>query len=265
MKFVTYGSFTYIHCLKVHIKKIYFLWISEVTSVIISHPLLRSKNILFFRYHLAEMNYQKALSINSKSSVILCHIGVVQHHLKETEKALSTFNTAIANNPKSPLCKFHRGSIYFALGRHAEALKELEELKEIVPKESLVYYLIGECLQFSFFLISFLTFLRYTIYRYTNCISIQLYMIKKKSSGVILGVLLMTTFVYPTDYANFSNVFFYRLENSIYQPFLATQSLTGFQNFIWVHFNLLLKAFSMPKKFYWRIFLRTAKRINEWS
>lgn len=96
------------------------------------------------RYHLAEMNYAKALSINSKSSVILCHIGVVQHALKETEKALATFNTAVASNPKSPLCKFHRGSIYFALGRHAEALKELEELKQIVPKESLVYYLIGK-------------------------------------------------------------------------------------------------------------------------
>ncbi|XP_072378224.1 cell division cycle protein 27 homolog [Diabrotica undecimpunctata] len=96
------------------------------------------------RYQLAEMNYSKALSINPKSSVILCHIGVVQHALKDTEKALATFNTAIFNNPHSPLCKFHRGSIYFALGRHAEALKELEELKEIVPKESLVYYLIGK-------------------------------------------------------------------------------------------------------------------------
>ncbi|EFA13441.1 Cell division cycle protein 27 homolog-like Protein [Tribolium castaneum] len=96
------------------------------------------------RCHLAEINYSRALEINPQSSVILCHIGIVQHALKQTEKALKTFNVAIANNPKSPLCKFHRGSIYFALGRHAEALKELEELKEIVPKESLVYYLIGK-------------------------------------------------------------------------------------------------------------------------
>lgn len=96
------------------------------------------------RYHLAEMNYLRALSINTHSSVIMCHIGVVQHALKETEKALATFNMAIENDPKSPLCKFHRGSIYFAVGRHAEALKELEELKAIVPKESLVYYLIGK-------------------------------------------------------------------------------------------------------------------------
>lgn len=61
----------------------------------------------------------------------------------QTEKALATFNRAIVSNSKSPLCKFHRASIYFALGRHTEALKELEELKEIVPKESSVYYLIG--------------------------------------------------------------------------------------------------------------------------
>jgi anaphase-promoting complex subunit 3 len=64
--------------------------------------------------------------------------------LKKTEKALQTLNTAIAKDPKNPLCKFHRASIYFAAGRHAEALKELEELKEIVPKESLVYYLTGK-------------------------------------------------------------------------------------------------------------------------
>jgi anaphase-promoting complex subunit 3 len=64
--------------------------------------------------------------------------------LQKTEKALQTLNLAIANDPKNPLCKFHRASIYFAAGRHAEALKELEELKEIVPKESLVYYLTGK-------------------------------------------------------------------------------------------------------------------------
>lgn len=96
------------------------------------------------RYHLAEINYLRALSINTHSSVLMCHIGVVQHALKKADKALQTLNAAIANDSKNPLCKFHRGQVYFNLGRHAEALKELEELKEIVPKESLVYYLIGK-------------------------------------------------------------------------------------------------------------------------
>ncbi|XP_068082472.1 cell division cycle protein 27 homolog isoform X2 [Anabrus simplex] len=96
------------------------------------------------RYLLAELHYRRALSIHPHSSVLMCHVGVVQHALLKTEKALQTLNAAIANDPKNPLCKFHRASIYFAAGRHAEALKELEELKEIVPKESLVYYLTGK-------------------------------------------------------------------------------------------------------------------------
>ncbi|GFG36974.1 hypothetical protein Cfor_05395 [Coptotermes formosanus] len=96
------------------------------------------------RYLLAELHFKRALSINTQSSILLCHIGVVQHALQKTEKALQTLNLAISNDPKNPLCKFHRASIYFAAGRHAEALKELEELKEIVPKESLVYYLTGK-------------------------------------------------------------------------------------------------------------------------
>lgn len=47
-------------------------------------------------------------------------------------------------NPGNPQPKFQRANIYFVTGRHAEALKELEELKELVPKESLVYYVTGK-------------------------------------------------------------------------------------------------------------------------
>lgn len=74
----------------------------------------------------------------------MCHIGVVQHALKKTDQALKTLNTAISNDPDNTLCKFHRASINFSIGRHAEALREFEELKNIVPKESLVYYSIGK-------------------------------------------------------------------------------------------------------------------------
>lgn len=96
------------------------------------------------RFNLAEMNFAKAHQINPTSSIILCHLGIIQHAMKNDEKALNTFDLAVKTNPKSPLCKFHRGSIYFAMNRHAEALKELEELQQIVPRESMVYYLIGK-------------------------------------------------------------------------------------------------------------------------
>ncbi|KAE8743770.1 hypothetical protein FOCC_FOCC009601 [Frankliniella occidentalis] len=96
------------------------------------------------QYQLAEFHFKKALAIHPQSSILMCHIGVAQHALQKADKALQTLSDAVANDPKNPLCKFHRASIFFAAGRYAEALKELEELKEIVPKESLVYYLTGK-------------------------------------------------------------------------------------------------------------------------
>lgn len=95
------------------------------------------------RYQLAEYYYTRALDINKFNSVIMCHIGVVQYALKKVEKSLQTYNASIANDPKNPLCKFHRAQTFFNLGRYAESLKELEELKEIAPKESSIHYLIG--------------------------------------------------------------------------------------------------------------------------
>ncbi|XP_067013542.1 cell division cycle protein 27 homolog [Anabrus simplex] len=96
------------------------------------------------RYLLAELHYKRALSIHPRSSVLMCHVGVAQHAQSKTEKALQTLDAAIAQDAKNPVCKFHRASIYFDAGQFTEALKELEELKEIVPKESLVYDLIGK-------------------------------------------------------------------------------------------------------------------------
>lgn len=79
----------------------------------------------------------------------MCHIGVVQHALKKTDAALKTLNSGIENDPENTLCKFHRASINFSTGKYQEALKEFEELKNIVPKESLVYYSIGKVRGFS--------------------------------------------------------------------------------------------------------------------
>jgi len=68
----------------------------------------------------------------------------VQHALGNTEKALTIFAKALALNPEDPLCKFHRASVLFAANRLEDALAELEDLKQIVPKESLVYFLIAK-------------------------------------------------------------------------------------------------------------------------
>ncbi|RXN00282.1 Cell division cycle protein 27-like [Acipenser ruthenus] len=90
------------------------------------------------KFNLAEIHFKKALDINPQSSVLLCHFGMKSEH------ALETLNKAISIDPKNPLCKFHRASILFANEKYKAALQELEELKQIVPKESLVYFLIGK-------------------------------------------------------------------------------------------------------------------------
>ena len=68
----------------------------------------------------------------------------VQHALNKSELALQTLARAVAVDERNPLCKFHRASVLFASERHQEALEELDELKDIVPRESLVYFLIGK-------------------------------------------------------------------------------------------------------------------------
>lgn len=103
------------------------------------------------QYRLAELHFKQALQINPHHSAIMCHIGVVQHKLKKTDKALQTLNKAIENASDNTLCKFHRASINFQIGRHNEALTEFEELKNIAPKESLVYYSIGKVQYYYYF------------------------------------------------------------------------------------------------------------------
>lgn len=68
----------------------------------------------------------------------------VLHALGKPERSLETFKRALEANKNDPLCKFHRASVLFGTGKLDEALDELEELKEIVPKESLVYFLIAK-------------------------------------------------------------------------------------------------------------------------
>ena len=68
----------------------------------------------------------------------------VQHALLKSDRALETLNAALSMSPKNAICKFERASILFAMENYHEALKELKELKDLVPKESPVYFLLGK-------------------------------------------------------------------------------------------------------------------------
>lgn len=103
------------------------------------------------KYKHAYQNYERALKITPYNPVLMCHLAIVCHHMKKSGKfenlssrALKLLEDASALDPSNALVKFHRASINFANENYKVAMEELEQLKQIVPKESMVYFLIGK-------------------------------------------------------------------------------------------------------------------------
>ncbi|KAB7495212.1 Cell division cycle protein 27-like protein [Armadillidium nasatum] len=96
------------------------------------------------RFTQAEWYFKKAVNIHPQCAVLLCHVAVVEHTLQKSNAALATLSKALSIDPCNPLCKYHRASILHAMDRYQEALEELLQLKEIIPKEANVYFLLGK-------------------------------------------------------------------------------------------------------------------------
>lgn len=99
------------------------------------------KNELYIN---AELYYKKALKIAPTNPILMCQLAVVQHACKRSNSAIETLTRALTIDPENALCRFHRATIYSAIDKNKEALAELDELKRSVPKESMVYFLIGK-------------------------------------------------------------------------------------------------------------------------
>jgi len=63
---------------------------------------------------------------------------------QRNEEALDMMEKAIAADKKNPLPKYQKALILSGLQKYAEALEELERLKEIAPHESSMYALMGK-------------------------------------------------------------------------------------------------------------------------
>ncbi|CAG0880265.1 unnamed protein product [Darwinula stevensoni] len=103
--------------------------------------------VVFFkqeRFQLAEYYYRKALEVNPYNPTLLCHLGVTQHSRGQYEKALKTLEDAVKQYPGHVLCRYHYASTLVTLERLAEALEELQLLRQQVPRESLVCFLMGK-------------------------------------------------------------------------------------------------------------------------
>ncbi|GBP50660.1 Cell division cycle protein 27 homolog [Eumeta japonica] len=96
------------------------------------------------RWKASEVHIRRALVIHPQSGILRCQLGLAQAASGRMDRALATLERAVAADPANPLCRFHRASVLLRAGRPQDALKDLLHLKDIAPRESLVYYLLGK-------------------------------------------------------------------------------------------------------------------------
>lgn len=51
---------------------------------------------------------------------------------------------ALTLSPKNALCRYHKAQLLFTDEKYDDALAEINDLKQIAPKEPLVYFLAGK-------------------------------------------------------------------------------------------------------------------------
>ncbi|KAL7529493.1 hypothetical protein ACHAXR_006563 [Thalassiosira sp. AJA248-18] len=102
---------------------------------------------IYFRqekFDLAEYHFQRALDINSQSSVLHCHLGMAQHQNGKTMEALDTLAGAFRLDPRNPQAHYQRATIFMTLDRPEDALAELEKVRSAAPKEASVHFNMGK-------------------------------------------------------------------------------------------------------------------------
>lgn len=95
------------------------------------------------KWAIAEQHYRTAAKINPTNAVLICCIGLVLERLKHPERALQMYTRACALSPSSALSRFKKARCLMSLGRPKEALAELLILRDVVPDEANVWFLMG--------------------------------------------------------------------------------------------------------------------------
>lgn len=64
--------------------------------------------------------------------------------MQKNGEALTLLEQSIVADPKNPLPKYQKANVLMSEERYQDALEELEQLKEVAPRESGVYFLMGK-------------------------------------------------------------------------------------------------------------------------
>ena len=95
------------------------------------------------KWNIAEQHYRSAARINPTNAVLICCIGLVLEKQKHPEDALLMYSRACSLAPQSALSRFKKARCLMSLGRPKEALVELTILRDVVPDEANVWFLMG--------------------------------------------------------------------------------------------------------------------------
>ena len=95
------------------------------------------------KYAFAEQHYRTAASINPSNAVLICCIGVVLEKMKNPRAALLQYSRACELSEKGALCRFKKARVLMTLQEPERALMELRVLKDILPEEANVHFLLG--------------------------------------------------------------------------------------------------------------------------
>ncbi|GAB7362784.1 hypothetical protein MBLNU230_g3088t1 [Neophaeotheca triangularis] len=93
----------------------------------------------------AEHHYRIAAALNPSNATLLVCIGVVLERQRNRKAALTHYTRALEISPSSALARFKKARVLMHVRAYAEALEELERLRDQAPDEANVWFLLGKC------------------------------------------------------------------------------------------------------------------------
>ncbi len=86
------------------------------------------------RYDEARKALEQAVALNPKDAFCLSHLGLADLELKSYDDAIQSFEASIAIRPNDAMTHYNLSRAYEAVGRHADAERELNKARELQSK-----------------------------------------------------------------------------------------------------------------------------------
>ncbi|GMI46930.1 hypothetical protein TrCOL_g9067 [Triparma columacea] len=96
------------------------------------------------KFALATEHFKRAVSINSGSCILYCHLGMSLAAQGRSDEALRCLSSSERLEPGNPQARFQRANVLMGAERYEEAYKELSGVVKAAPREASVWFLIGK-------------------------------------------------------------------------------------------------------------------------